>query len=93
MEGLRKITIMPAQRLGAVSAQMARKGRIQIGSDADVTIFDASKIIDTATFEGTLSYSEGVQFVLVNGEFVVKDGALVDGARPGRAIVGTRVVF
>ncbi|MBT3326336.1 MAG: amidohydrolase family protein [Gemmatimonadales bacterium] len=93
MEGLRKITIMPAQRLGAVSAQMARKGRIQIGSDADVTIFDPSKIIDTATFEGTLSYSEGVQFVLVNGEFVVKDGALVDGARPGRAIVGTRVVF
>ena len=93
MDGLAKITIMPAQRLGSVSAQMARKGRVQIGSDADVTVFDPARIIDTATFEGELSYSEGVEFVIVNGEFVVRDGQLVDGARPGQAIVGRRVVF
>ena len=93
MDGLSKITLMPAQRLGSVSAQMARKGRIQIGSDADVTVFDPARIMDTATFEEELSYSEGVEFVLVNGEFVVKDGQIVDGARPGQAIVGRRVVF
>jgi len=93
MDGLRKITILPAQRLGTVSAQMARKGRVQIGGDADITVFDPARIIDTATFEGELSYSEGVEFVIVNGEFVVKDGQLVEGARPGQAIVGRRVVF
>ena len=93
MEGVRKITLMPAQRLETVSPQMKRKGRIQIGSDADITIFDPVRIMDTATFEDDLSYSVGVEHVLVNGEFVVRDGDNVDGAMPGRAVVGRRVVF
>jgi dihydroorotase len=93
MEGLAKVTIMPARRLEAISPQMRRKGRIQIGSDADITVFDPRRIIDTATFEDDLSYSEGVVHVLVNGEFVVKDEATVEGAMPGRAIVGRNVVF
>jgi cytosine/adenosine deaminase-related metal-dependent hydrolase len=93
MDGLRKITLMPAQRLETVSPQMRRKGRIQIGSDADVTIFDPARIIDTATFDDDLSYSLGVEHVLVNGEFVVRDGENVEGARPGRPVVGRKVVF
>jgi dihydroorotase len=93
MDGLRKITLMPAQRLEALSTQAGRKGRVQIGSDADITVFDPDRILDTATFEDELSYSEGVEFVLVNGTFVVRDGALVEGARPGRAVVGRRTVF
>jgi N-acyl-D-aspartate/D-glutamate deacylase len=93
MDGLRKITLMPAQRLEGVAPQMKRKGRIQIGSDADVTVFDPVRIIDTADFDGELTYSEGVEFVLVNGEFVVRDGALVEGARPGQAVLGRQVVF
>jgi hypothetical protein len=92
MDGLKKITLMPAQRLENISPQMKRKGRIQIGSDADITIFDADHIIDTADFEHDLSYSEGVEYVLVNGQFVVRDGALVEGARPGQAILGKHVV-
>jgi len=88
MDALKKITLMPAQRLENVSAQMKRKGRIQEGSDADITIFDPAHIIDTADFEGELTYSEGVEFVLVNGQFVVRDGSLVEGARPGRPILG-----
>ena len=93
MEGLRKVTLMPAQRLETTSPQMKRKGRIQIGSDADITIFDPARIIDTATFEDDLSYSIGVEFVLVNGAFVVREGENVEGARPGLPIVGRRVVF
>jgi dihydroorotase-like cyclic amidohydrolase len=93
MDGLRKVTLMPAQRLEIVSPQMRRKGRVQIGSDADLTIFDPNRIIDTATFEDDLSYSEGVEHVLVNGTFVVRDGAIVEGARPGRPVVGRNVVF
>lgn len=93
MEGLKKITLMPAQRLESVSPQMKRKGRIQIGSDADLTVFDPARIIDTATFEDDLSFSIGVEFVLVNGQFVVRDGDNVEGARPGRPVVGRNVVF
>ncbi len=90
LDALRKITLMPAQRLEHVTPQMSRKGRLQEGSDADITIFDPEHIIDTADFDGELSYSEGVEFVLVNGQFVVRDGALVAGARPGQAILGQR---
>ncbi len=93
MKGLEKVTLMPARRLEAVSPQMRRKGRVQIGSDADLTIFDPDRILDTATFEDDLSYSQGVEHVLVNGVFVVRDGTLVEGARPGRPVVGRNVVF
>ncbi|MEM7415308.1 MAG: amidohydrolase family protein [Gemmatimonadota bacterium] len=93
MNGLRKITLMPAQRLEAISAQAARKGRVQIGADADLTIFDPNRILDTATFEDDLSFSIGVEHVLVNGVLVVRDGENVEGARPGQAVVGRRTVF
>jgi dihydroorotase len=93
MDGLRKVTLMPAQRLETTSAQMKRKGRIQIGSDADITIFAPARIIDTATFEDDLSYSIGVEFVMVNGTLVVRGGENVEGVRPGLPIVGRRVVF
>jgi dihydroorotase len=93
MGGLSKMTLMPAMRLEAIAPQMKRKGRIQLGSDADITIFDADLIIDTADFEGGLKYSKGVQYVLVNGEFVVWDGELVEGARPGQAILGRNAVY
>lgn len=88
MAGLAKITLMPAQRLEAIAPQMKRKGRIQLGSNADITIFRADTIIDTADFASGLSYSEGVEHLLVNGHFVVRDGQLVEGARPGRAVLG-----
>jgi len=93
LDGLRKITLMPADRLASIAPQMKRKGRLQLGADADITIFDPAHIIDTAEFEDDLSYSEGVEFVLVNGQFVVRDGALVTGARPGQAVLGRHVVF
>ncbi len=88
MDGLAKITIMPARRLEGMTDQARRKGRMQEGTDADITIFDPANIIDTATFEDDLSYSEGVIHVLVNGEFVVRDSENVQGATPGRAIIG-----
>ncbi len=91
MEGLERITIMPARRLERMTDQARRKGRVQVGMDADITVFDPDSIIDTATFEDDLSYSVGVVHVLVNGEFVVRDGENVDGAMPGQALVGRKV--
>ncbi len=85
MTALRKMTLMPAQRLEKRAPMFKDKGRIRVGADADITVFDADRIIDKATYEEPLRYSEGIQFVLVNGVAVVKDGQLVDGVFPGRA--------
>jgi dihydroorotase len=85
MTALNKMTLMPAQRLEKRAPVFKDKGRIRVGADADITVFDANRVIDKATFEEPLQYSEGIQFVFVNGVAVVKDGQLVDGVFPGRA--------
>lgn len=85
MTALKKMTLMPAQRLEKRAPIFKDKGRIRVGADADITVFDANTIIDKATYEKPLQYSEGIQFVLVNGVPVVKDGKLVDGVFPGHA--------
>jgi N-acyl-D-aspartate/D-glutamate deacylase len=84
MTALRKMTLMPAQRLEKRAPMFKDKGRIRVGADADITVFDPSRVIDKATYEEPLQYSEGIQFVLVNGVPVVKDGQLVEGVFPGR---------
>ena len=85
MTALRKMTIMPAQRLEKRAPMFLNKGRIRVGADADITIFDPNRVIDKATFEEPLQYSEGIEFVLVNGVPVVKNGKLVDNIFPGKA--------
>jgi dihydroorotase len=85
MTALRKMTLMPAQRLEKRAPVFREKGRIRVGADADITVFDANRIIDKATYEEPLQYSEGIQFVLVNGVPVVKDGQVVAGVFPGNA--------
>jgi N-acyl-D-aspartate/D-glutamate deacylase len=84
MTALKKMTLMPAQRLEKRAPMFKDKGRIRVGADADIAVFDANRVIDRATYEKPLEHSEGIQFVLVNGVPVVKDGQLVDGVYPGR---------
>ncbi len=84
MTALRKMTLMPAQRLQNRAPAFKDKGRIRIGADADITVFDPQHIIDKATFEEPLQYSDGIHFVLVNGTPVLTNGQLVDGVFPGR---------
>ena len=84
MDALRKMTLMPAQRLEKRAPMFKQKGRIRVGADADITIFDPGKIIDKATFDDPLEYSQGVQFVLVNGVPIIRDGQLVKGVTPGQ---------
>jgi N-acyl-D-aspartate/D-glutamate deacylase len=85
MTALRKMTLMPAQRLEKRAPMFKDKGRMRIGADADITVFDANRVTDKATYEKPAEHSEGIQFVLVNGVAVVKDGKVVDGVFPGRA--------
>jgi len=86
MDALTKMTLMPAQRLERRVPSMKNKGRIRLGGDADLTIFDPQSIIDRSTFREPAKYSEGVKFVLVNGVLIVKDGRLQSGIHPGRPI-------
>jgi N-acyl-D-aspartate/D-glutamate deacylase len=85
MTALRKMTLMPAQRLEKRAPVFRDKGRIRVGADADITVFDPERILDKATYEEPLQYSQGIQFVLVNGVTVLKDGQLVEGVFPGNA--------
>jgi N-acyl-D-aspartate/D-glutamate deacylase len=81
MDALRKMTVMPANRLGLKS-----KGRLTAGADADITVFDPARVIDHATYEQPAQYSSGIDYVLVNGVLVVNKGELVDSVLPGRAV-------
>jgi N-acyl-D-aspartate/D-glutamate deacylase len=89
MDALSKMTIMPARRLEQIAPMMKNKGRIGVGADADLTIFNSARVIDKSTFEDPAQYSEGIAHVLVGGVFVVKDGKLQPDVNPGRAIRGT----
>jgi dihydroorotase len=85
MDALRKMTVMPAQRLEARVPSMAQKGRVRVGADADLTIFDPATVIDRSTYDDATIPSAGIPYVIVGGQLVV-DGAKLTAARPGRAI-------
>ena len=86
MEAMRKMTLRPAQRLEGRVPLMRRKGRLGIGADADITIFDAARVMDRATYREPSLPPLGIQHVIVNGVSVVADGRAVDGVAPGRPV-------
>ena len=81
-DAIRKMSLMPAQRLG-----LSNKGRIRVGADADITVFDPDRVIDRATFDKPAQYSEGIPFVLVGGRLAVKDSQIQAGVFPGTGIL------
>jgi N-acyl-D-aspartate/D-glutamate deacylase len=86
MEALTKMTLLPAQRLERRVPAMKNKGRIRVGADADLTIFDPQTITDRSTFQDPAQYADGIRFVLVNGGLVVKEGQLQSNIYPGRPV-------
>jgi N-acyl-D-aspartate/D-glutamate deacylase len=88
-EAIRKMSLMPAQRLETASPAMRNKGRIRQGADADIAIFHPDTVIDRATFEKPNVPSAGVPYVLVQGVVVVDGGNVVEGVHPGKGIKAT----
>jgi Amidohydrolase family len=85
-EAVRRSTLLPAQVLEASVPAMRRKGRVQVGADADLVVFDEVGVTDRATYDASTRPSAGIAHVLVGGTFVVRDGALLPDSFPGRAV-------
>ncbi len=81
IDALAKMSLMPANLL-----RLSNKGRLQVGADADITIFNQAAIKDRATFENPAQYSEGIPYVMVGGVWTVKNGELQKDVFPGKGI-------
>lgn len=86
LEAVRKTSLIPAQILEESVPQMKKKGRLQVGCDADVLVFDLATIKDNATFLAPAQLSSGQRHVIVNGVPVIEEGQRIGNARPGRPV-------
>jgi N-acyl-D-amino-acid deacylase len=82
-EAVRKMTSQAADAM-----HLADRGRIAPGQAGDLVMFDATRVIDRATFADPLQTSAGIVHVVVGGVAVVENGQPT-GARPGRAVRAT----
>ena len=86
MEAIRKMTLMPAQRLEARVPAMLQKGRLRVGADADITIFDSAIVAGRSTYRAPALSTVGIQHVIVNGVSVVANARAIEGVAPGKAV-------
>jgi N-acyl-D-aspartate/D-glutamate deacylase len=89
MDAIRKMSLMPAQRLEKSTPAARRKGRLQEGVDADIVVFDPRTVVDHATFAAPREPSSGMKFVVVGGSVLIDQGKLVPNTFPGKAVVRT----
>ena len=83
-EAIRRMTSLAADQFG-----LRDRGHVTVGAYADLVLFDAGAIVDTATYDRPYAYPRGIESVWVNGRPVVRNGATT-GARPGRVLRGGR---
>ncbi len=84
VDAIRKMTLMPAQRLEQIAPAFRNKGRLRVGADADIVVFDAQTVSDRSTYAKPSLPSVGFRHVLVHGVPVVTDGAIRENTFPGR---------
>ncbi len=79
-DAVRKMTSLNAAKMG-----LKDRGKLRVGAFADITLFDEARVIDRSTYTEPFQYSEGIEYVLVNGQVVLERGKH-SGARPGKAL-------
>ncbi|MBM3873884.1 MAG: D-aminoacylase [Verrucomicrobia bacterium] len=79
-EAVRRMTDLPAQQF-----PLGRRGLIRPGFIADAVVFDLKRLSSASTFRDPHHYAEGMDHVIVAGQFAIRDGALT-GVRPGRIV-------
>ncbi len=87
-DAVAKCSLIPAQILSSASPGMSRKGRLQVGGDADITVFNLDAFEDQATFSEPTHPSVGVLHLLVGGTPLIRDGILETALRPGAPVRG-----
>jgi N-acyl-D-glutamate deacylase len=88
MDAIRKASLIPAQIMGEGTPMMQKKGRVQVGMDADIIVFNPETVAEKATFKESCQTSVGMKHVLVNGTFLIRDEQLDTEAFPGKAVRG-----
>jgi cytosine/adenosine deaminase-related metal-dependent hydrolase len=87
-EFVRRASLLPANLVALAAPEAKRKGRLQVGMDADIAVFDLDGIKVRATYENPRTPSSGMRYVMVGGRFIISDGKLLTGVRPGRPLRG-----
>jgi hypothetical protein len=87
MDAVNKMTLLPATILEAWAPSLRRKGRVRVGADADLTVFDLATVSDHATYGDPLQASTGFEYVIVGGDVVVRAGRVVEDATPGKRVL------
>lgn len=85
-EAIEKMTLLPAQRLEKFAPAFKLKGRINVGADADLTLFNPNTVQNNATYLAPYQEASGIEHIIVNGEHLVNAGQLIKGVYPGKRI-------
>jgi N-acyl-D-aspartate/D-glutamate deacylase len=87
MDAIRKMSLMPAQRLEKATPAARRKGRLQEGADADIVVFDPKTVADRSTYAAPREPSIGMKYVIVAGTLLIEQGKLNADTFPGKPLV------
>jgi N-acyl-D-aspartate/D-glutamate deacylase len=90
-QALARMTLLPARRLEQFAPVFSRKGRLQVGADADITVFDPDTVLDQATYADPYQPSRGIETVIVNGVVVLQNEQLREDVYPGQRLLSGEI--